>query len=82
VWAALSDPEMLKVCIPDCEPLDKISDTEFAAKVTASSGPVRAKFNTGLKLEIVHAPESHTLVGSGKDGASEHVDYEELPAAD
>ncbi len=70
VWAALNDPEMLKACIPGCTSLDKISDTEFAAKVTASIGPVRAKFNTSLKLENVQAPESYTLVGSSKGGAA------------
>ena len=70
VWAALNDPEVLKACIPGCESLDKISDTEFAAKVTASIGPVRAKFNTSLKLENVQAPESYTLVGSSKGGVA------------
>ena len=70
MWAALSDPEMLKACIPGCGSPDKISETEYAAKVTASSGPLRANFNTSLKLGIVHAPENYTLVGSGKDGAA------------
>ena len=70
VWAALIDPDMLKACIPGCESIDKISDTEFAAKVTASIGPVRAKFNTNLKLENVNAPESYTLVGSSKGGVA------------
>ncbi len=70
VWAALNDPEMLKACIPGCESLEKISDTEFAAKVTASIGPVRAKFKTSLKLENIQAPVSYTLVGSGKGGAA------------
>ncbi len=70
VWAALNDPEMLKACIPGCESLDKISDTEFAARVTASIGPVRAKFKTSLKLENVQAPESYTLVGSSKGGVA------------
>lgn len=70
VWAALIDPEVLKACIPGCESIEQISDTEFAAKVTASIGPVRAKFNTSLKLENVQAPESYTLVGSSKGGAA------------
>ena len=70
VWAALIDPEILKACIPGCESLEQISDTEFEAKVTASIGPVRAKFNTSLKLENVQAPESYTLVGSSKGGAA------------
>jgi carbon monoxide dehydrogenase subunit G len=70
VWAALVDPEVLKVCIPGCESIEQISDTEFAARVTAAIGPVRAKFNTSLKLENVQAPESYTLVGSSKGGAA------------
>ena len=70
VWAALNDPETLRACIPGCESLDKISDTEFAAKVTAAIGPVRAKFDTSLKLENIQAPESYTLVGSSKGGAA------------
>lgn len=70
VWAALIDPEILKACIPGCESIEQISDNEFAAKVTASIGPVRAKFNTSLKLENVKAPESYTLVGSSKGGAA------------
>ena len=70
VWAALNDVDILKACIPGCESLDRISDTEFAAKVTASIGPVRAKFNTSLKLENVQAPESYTLVGSSKGGVA------------
>lgn len=70
VWAALVDPEVLKVCIPGCESIEQISDDEFAAKVTAAIGPVKAKFNTSLKLENVRAPESYTLVGSSKGGAA------------
>ncbi len=70
VWAALNDPEVLKDCIPGCESLEKISDTEFAAKVIAAIGPVRAKFNTSLTLENVQPPESYTLVGSSKGGAA------------
>ena len=70
VWAALIDPEMLKACIPGCESLEKISDTEFAAKLMVSIGPVRSKFNTSLKLENIQAPESYTLVGSSKGGVA------------
>ncbi len=83
VWAALNDPEVLKECIPGCESLEKISDTEFAAKVIATIGPVRAKFNTSLTLENVQPPESYTLVGSSKGGVagfgrgSAHVQLDE-----
>ena len=69
VWTALNDPEMLQKCIPGCETLEKTGDNEFAAKVTAAIGPVRAKFNTALKLEDLNPPESYRLVGESKAAA-------------
>ena len=70
VWRALNDPEMLKKCIPGCESLEKISDTEFSATVMAAIGPVRTRFNTRLSLENLKPPESYTLVGESKAGAA------------
>jgi len=69
VWRALNDPEMLKNCIPGCDSIEKISDTEFDAKVTAAIGPVRAKFNTSLSLEDLNPPVSYRLVGESKAAA-------------
>ena len=34
VWAALNDPEALKASIPGCETVDKISDTQYTARLT------------------------------------------------
>ena len=31
VWKALNDAEILKKCIPGCETLEKLSDSEFRA---------------------------------------------------
>jgi carbon monoxide dehydrogenase subunit G len=70
VWTALIDPETLKTCIPGCESLEQLSDTEFEARIMATIGPVRAKFDTSLKLEDVQAPISYTLIGSGKGGSA------------
>ncbi len=70
VWAALNDPAMLERCIPGCESLEKISDTELQAKVAAAIGPVRAKFDSRLTLENLNPPASYTLVGESKAGAA------------
>lgn len=69
VWQALNDPDMLQKCIPGCESLERVSDTEFNARVTAAIGPVRAKFNTRLSLEDLNPPESYRLVGESKAAA-------------
>lgn len=70
VWAALNDPEILAKCIPGCESLEKLSDTELKARVAAAIGPVRAKFDSVLSLEDLNPPESYTLVGESKAGAA------------
>ncbi len=70
VWQALNDPEMLKKCIPGCESMEQISDTEFTATVMAAIGPVRARFNTRISLENLKPPESYTMVGESKSGAA------------
>jgi carbon monoxide dehydrogenase subunit G len=70
VWDALNDPAMLKKCIPGCESLDQVSDTEMLAVVMASIGPVRAKFNTSLALQNLNPPQSYTLTGESKAGAA------------
>ena len=68
VWDALNDPEMLKKCIPGCESLERISDTELKAKVMAAIGPVKARFDTRLSLENLNPPASYTLTGESKAG--------------
>lgn len=70
VWRALNDPEMLQQCIPGCDSLQQIDDNRFTASITATIGPVRAKFNTTLSLEDLDPPAAYRLVGESKGGAA------------
>lgn len=70
VWDALNDPEVLKACIPGCESLEKTSDTEMTATVTAKVGPVKAKFNGSVTLSDIDAPNGYRISGEGKGGAA------------
>ncbi len=70
VWRALNDPEVLKQCIPGCEELEKVSDTEFTAKVTSKVGPVRAKFKGKVTLSELDPPKSYKISGEGQGGAA------------
>lgn len=70
VWAALNDPQILKVCIPGCESVDKKSDTEFTARVTVSVGPVKAKFTGEVQLSDIDAPNGYTISGKGTGGVA------------
>jgi carbon monoxide dehydrogenase subunit G len=68
VWAALNDPVVLKACIPGCEELEKISDTEMRAIVKAKVGPVTATFTGAVTLTNLDPPNGYTITGEGKAG--------------
>jgi carbon monoxide dehydrogenase subunit G len=70
VWAALNDPEVLKQSIAGCEELNKTSDTEFQAQVTAKVGPVKAKFGGKVTLSDLDPPNGYTISGEGSGGAA------------
>lgn len=70
VWEALNDPELLKKCIPGCNSLEKISDTEMTATVTTKVGPVKAKFKGEVTLSDLNPPNSYKISGEGKGGVA------------
>ena len=70
VWAALNDPEILKQSIPGCEEIDKLSDTEMQAKVTAKVGPVKARFGGKVTLSDLDPPNGYKITGEGSGGAA------------
>ena len=73
VWAALNDPEMLKACIPGCETVEKLSDTEMQAKVTLKIGPVKASFTGKVTLSNMNPPLGYTISGEGQGGVAGHA---------
>lgn len=68
VFAALNDTEILRQCIPGCEAIEKISDTEMTATVVLKVGPVKAKFEGAIELSNLNPPQSYTISGEGKGG--------------
>jgi carbon monoxide dehydrogenase subunit G len=70
VWEGLNDPEVLKACIPGCDTIERVSDTEYRIVMTAAVGPVRAKFNGKLLLADLDPPRAYTLSFEGSGGAA------------
>jgi uncharacterized protein len=68
VWRALNDPEVLKACIPGCQSLEKLSDTEMAATVVLRIGPIKATFQGSVRLANLNPPHAYTISGEGKGG--------------
>ena len=70
VWQALNDPEILKQSIPGCEEIQKLSDTEMTAKVTARVGPVKASFSGKVTLSDLDPPNGYKISGEGTGGVA------------
>ena len=70
VWKALNDPEILKQAIPGCEEIQKLSDTEMTAKVTAKVGPVKASFSGKVTLSDLDPPNGYKISGEGQGGVA------------
>ena len=70
VWEHLNNPQTLKNSIKGCQTLDKVSETEFTAKVKAKIGPVSAMFNGSVSLTDLDPPNSYIITGQGKGGAA------------
>lgn len=70
VWEALNDPAVLQACIPGCESLEKVSDTELVSLVVVKVGPIKAKFSGKVTLADIVAPESYRLIGEGQGGVA------------
>jgi carbon monoxide dehydrogenase subunit G len=70
VWDALNDPQVLKACIPGCEDIVKVGDSEYKIVLLTAIGPVRARFNGKLLLSDMHPPTSYSLTFEGAGGAA------------
>ncbi len=70
IWAKLNDPDVLKVCIPGCEQLEKLSDTEFQAVATTKIGPVKARFKGKVRLTDLDPPNGYRISGEGDGGVA------------
>jgi len=70
VWAKLNDPETLKACIPGCQELNMLSDTEFEAVAVNKIGPVKAKFKGKVTLSDLDPPNGYRISGQGDGGVA------------
>jgi hypothetical protein len=70
VWRALNDPEVLRQCIPGCDSLEKVSDTEFKAVVSTKIGPMQTRFNGAVTLSDLDPPNGYTISGAGSGGVA------------
>lgn len=66
VFAALIDPEILRLTIPGCESLEKVDENHYNATMKAGVGPIKGNFKGDVHLEDIRPPEHYRIVVQGK----------------
>lgn len=70
VWTKLNDPEVLKLCIPGCQSLERTGENGFAAVAKIKVGPVSATFKGSVTLSDLDPPNSYRISGQGEGGVA------------
>jgi carbon monoxide dehydrogenase subunit G len=70
VWEALNDTATLKACIPGCDSLEKIGESDLKATAALKIGPISAKFAGKVTLSDIDPPNGYTITGEGQGGVA------------
>jgi carbon monoxide dehydrogenase subunit G len=68
VYTLLTDPEVLRRCIPGCESLEKTDENAYAATMKAGVGMIKGTFKGNVKLAEMRPPEHYRIVVDAKGG--------------
>ena len=66
VYQALTDPEVLRRCIPGCERLEKTGEDTYAVTLRAGVGSIKGVFTGHVRLEDLRPPAHYRLLVDGK----------------
>jgi uncharacterized protein len=69
-WEALNDTAVLRASIPGCESIEADGENAFALSMSASVGPVKARFKGRMLLTDINAPQTYTIVFEGQGGVA------------
>jgi len=72
-FKALNDLDMLKAALPGCESITPLGQDAFEVIVSASVGPVKARFKGKMRLADIVVPDSYTIHFDGQGGVAGHA---------
>ncbi len=75
VWRTITRPESLQGCIPGCQRLEDVGDSNYEASISAQFGPVRGSFNAKVSIKDWNPYESYRMIVSA-NGAPGFVNGE------
>ena len=75
VWSAITEPASLQGCIPGCQRLEDVGDSNYEASISAQLGPIRGNFNAKVSIKDWNPHESYRMIVSA-NGAPGFVNGE------
>ncbi|CAM5478310.1 SRPBCC family protein [Eoetvoesiella caeni] len=69
-WDSLNDTNVLQRCIPGCETLEQLTESEFRLVLAAVVGPIRVRFVSKLTLQDVVPESSYVMLFEGSGGGA------------
>jgi carbon monoxide dehydrogenase subunit G len=66
VYALLTNPEVLKRCIPGCERLEETGPNTYSTTIKAGVGSIKGVFNGTVRLQDLREPEHFRLIVDAK----------------
>jgi hypothetical protein len=66
VFQVLTDPEVLRRCIPGCESLERTGEGTYAVTLKTGVGAIKGVFKGSVRLEDVRRPEHYRMAVEGR----------------
>jgi carbon monoxide dehydrogenase subunit G len=73
VWVALSEPDVLRRCLPGCESVERVSDVEFSISARVPPAAAAAPFAGTLRLGDVDPPAGFRFTAELRNPADDVV---------
>ena len=78
VWGLIWDLPRVAMCLPGCEKVESVDDTNYKARMVQKVGPFSVAMDIDLKVEEIAEGERVLLSGSGKDRMGNRLTLKKL----
>src|SRR5262252_2570813 len=69
VWSLITNPDVLRRCVPGCEALESAGDNSYKMTLKAGVGSIKGVFQGTIKLDELRPPEHYRMLVDGKGSA-------------
>lgn len=69
LFQLMTDPEVLKRCVPGCQSLEAGEDGSYKMVLKAGVGSIKGVFNGSIRLDEIREPEHYLMFVDGKGAA-------------